>query len=215
MALMPPMLQGLMGYSVFGAGLLMMWRGLGSFGAMFVVGRMVGRVDTRLILGAGLGLSSIALLQMSHFDLVMGGMPFITSGIIQGVGIGLIFVPLSVLAFATLDPALRAEATSVYTLVRSLGSAVGISMMQALFTNRAAVSHADMAAQVQPGNPANALARRRRRTDLAQRGDLAAGGHGRLHRRLPPDAVHDAGGDAAAVHHAPAPARAQSVGGGR
>jgi DHA2 family multidrug resistance protein len=153
MALMPPMLQGLMGYSVFGAGLLMMWRGLGSFGAMFVVGRMVGRVDTRLILGVGLGLSAIALLQMSHFDLTMGGMPFVTSGIIQGLGIGLIFVPLSVIAFSTLAPALRPEATSVYTLVRSLGSAVGISMMQALFTNRAAVSHADMTSQVQPGSP--------------------------------------------------------------
>jgi len=154
MALMPPMLQGLMGYSVFGAGLLMMWRGLGSFGAMFVVGRMVGKVDTRLILGVGLTLSCVALLQMSHFDLTMGAMPFVTSGIIQGVGIGLIFVPLSVLAFATLDPKLRPEATSVYTLMRSLGSAVGISMMQALFTNRAAVSHADQASQVQPGNPA-------------------------------------------------------------
>ena len=154
MALMPPMMQGLMGYSVFGAGLVMMPRGLGSFGAMFIVGRLVGRIDTRLILGVGLTLSSIALLQMSHFDLSMNSMPFVTSGVIQGLGIGLIFVPLSVLAFATLNPSLRPEATSVYTLVRSLGSSVGISMMQALFTNRAAVSHADMAAQVQPGNPA-------------------------------------------------------------
>jgi DHA2 family multidrug resistance protein len=110
-------------------------------------------VDTRLILGVGLTLSCIALLQMSHFDLTMGSAPFVSSGIVQGLGIGLIFVPLSVLAFATLDPKLRAEATSVYTLVRSLGSAVGISMMQALFTNRSAVSHADMASQIDPGNP--------------------------------------------------------------
>ena len=131
----------------------MMWRGVGSFAAMFVVGRLVGRVDTRLILGTGLSLSCISLFQMSHFDLVMGSSPFVTSGIVQGLGIGLIFVPLSVLAFATLNPALRPEATSVYTLVRSLGSAVGISMMEALFTNRAAVSHSDMTAQVQPGNP--------------------------------------------------------------
>ncbi|MFI4934658.1 MAG: DHA2 family efflux MFS transporter permease subunit [Caulobacterales bacterium] len=153
MALMPPLMQGLLGYSVFGAGLIMMPRGIGSFAAMFIVGRLVGRIDTRLILFAGLSMSSIALLQMSHFDLTMNSIPFVTSGIVQGLGIGLVFVPLSVLAFATLNPRLRAEGTSVYTLVRSLGSSVGISIMQAIYVNRAAVSHADLAGNIQPGNP--------------------------------------------------------------
>jgi DHA2 family multidrug resistance protein len=153
MALMPPVMQGLMGYSVFGAGLVMMPRGLGSFAAMFVVGRLVGRVDTRLILGVGLGLCGLSLWQMTHFDLSMDAMPFVTTGIIQGLGIGLLFVPLSVTAFATLSPGLRSEGTSVYTLVRNLGSSVGISMMQALDTRQTSVAHADMAAQVQPGNP--------------------------------------------------------------
>src|SRR6202030_3301425 len=86
--------------------------------------------------------------------LSMDASPVIVSGVIQGLGIGLIFVPLSVLAFATLAPELRAQATSVYTLVRNLGSGVGISIMQALYTNRAAVSHSDLAGQVQPSNPA-------------------------------------------------------------
>jgi len=153
MALLPPVMQGLMGYSVFGAGLVMMPRGIGSFLAMFVVGRLVGRVDTRLILGAGLALCSLALLQMSHFDLSMGPGPFVTSGLVQGVGIGLLFVPLSVTAFGTLSPALRAEGTSVYTLVRNLGSSVGISLMEAFDTHESAVAHADMASHVQPGNP--------------------------------------------------------------
>jgi DHA2 family multidrug resistance protein len=153
MALMPPVMQGLMGYSVFGAGVVMMPRGLGSFAAMFVVGRLIGKVDTRLILLTGLGICSIALLGMTHFDLDMDGMPFVTTGVIQGLGIGLLFVPLSVTAFATLDPALRSEGTSVYTLIRNMGSSVGISMMQALDTNQTAVAHADMAAQVQPSNP--------------------------------------------------------------
>jgi DHA2 family multidrug resistance protein len=153
MALMPPMMQNLMGYSVFGAGLVMMPRGLGSFAAMFVVGRLVGRIDTRLILITGLCLSSAALLQMSHFDLSMDATPVVTSGIIQGLGIGLIFVPLSVLAFATLKPSLRAEGTSMYTLVRNLGSSVGISIMQAIYTNRSAVAHADAAGAVQTGAP--------------------------------------------------------------
>jgi DHA2 family multidrug resistance protein len=153
MALMPPVMQNLMGYSVFGAGLVMMPRGLGSFAAMFVVGRLVGRIDTRLILGTGLGICAVALIGMTHFDLGMDSMPFVTTGIIQGLGIGLLFVPLSVTAFATLNPALRSEGTSVYTLLRNLGSSVGISLMQAFDSHQSAVAHADMAAQVQPGNP--------------------------------------------------------------
>jgi DHA2 family multidrug resistance protein len=154
MALLPPVMQGVMGYSVFGAGLVMMPRGIGSFLAMFIVGRLVGRIDTRLILIVGLGLCSLALLQMSHFSLTMDAWPFVTSGIIQGLGIGLLFVPLSVTAFATLSPALRSEGTAVYTLIRNMGSAVGISMMQSLNTRQAAVAHADMAGQLSPGNPA-------------------------------------------------------------
>jgi DHA2 family multidrug resistance protein len=153
MALLPPVMQGPMGYSVFGAGLVMMPRGLGSFAAMFVVGRLVGRVDTRLILLAGLGLCAMAMLGMSHFDLSMDAMPFVTTGIVQGLGIGLLFVPLSVTAFATLDPGLRAEGTAMYTLVRNIGSSVGISLMEAFNTRQTAVAHADMAAHVQPSNP--------------------------------------------------------------
>ncbi|HEY2707967.1 MAG TPA: DHA2 family efflux MFS transporter permease subunit [Caulobacteraceae bacterium] len=156
MALLPPVMQGLMGYSVFGAGLVMMPRGVGSFLAMFVVGRLVGKVDTRLILAVGLSLCSFALWQMTHFSLTMDAMPFATTGIIQGLGIGLLFVPLSVTAFATLPPALRSEGTSVYTLVRNLGSSVGISMMEAINTQQSAVAHADMAGHLSPGNPVQA-----------------------------------------------------------
>ncbi|MGH6970656.1 MAG: MDR family MFS transporter, partial [Caulobacteraceae bacterium] len=153
MALLPPVMQGPMGYSVFGAGLVMMPRGLGSFAAMFVVGRLVGRVDTRLILLTGMGLSCLALLEMTHFSLTMDATPFVVSGIVQGLGIGLLFVPLSVTAFATLDPSLRNEGTAVYNLVRNMGSSIGISMMQAFDTRQTAVAHADMAAHVQPGSP--------------------------------------------------------------
>ncbi len=155
MALLPPVMQGLMGYSVFGAGLVMMPRGLGSFAAMFVVGRLVGRVDTRLILAVGLALCSAALLGMTHFDLSMDAGPFVVTGIIQGLGIGLLFVPLSVTAFATLTPQLRAEGTAVYTLIRNLGSSAGISLMEALYVRQTAVAHADMASHLGPGNPAN------------------------------------------------------------
>jgi DHA2 family multidrug resistance protein len=153
MALLPPMMQVLMGYPVLTAGLVTMPRGLGSFAAMFIVGRLVGRVDTRLILFVGLCLSCIALWQMMHFDLAMTSQPIIVSGVIQGLGIGLLFVPLSTIAFATIPPQLRPEASAVYTLVRNLGSSVGISIMQALVVSNSQAMHESLAAKVIPSDP--------------------------------------------------------------
>lgn len=150
MALLPPMMQTLMGYPVLTSGLVSMPRGVGSFLAMFIVGRLVGRVDTRLILFTGLALSTVALWQMMHFDLSMTSGPIIVSGIIQGLGIGLLFVPLSTLAFATIPPALRAEGSAVYTLIRNMGASVGISIMQALVVANTQTMHASLAAKVIP-----------------------------------------------------------------
>jgi DHA2 family multidrug resistance protein len=153
MALLPPMMQSLMGYPVLTSGLASMPRGIGSFLAMFAVGRLIGRVDTRLILFTGLCLSCIALQQMMHFDLSMNVRPIITSGIVQGLGIGLLFVPLSTLAFATIPQHLRPEGSSVYTLIRNLGSSVGISIMNALVVANAQKMHASLASGVDPSNP--------------------------------------------------------------
>jgi len=159
MALIPPMMQSLMGYPVLTAGIISMPRGVGSFAAMFVVGRLIGKVDTRVILFTGLSLSAIALWMMMGFDLTMSSGPFIWSGILQGFGIGLIFVPLSTLAFATVPPQLRAEGSSVYTLIRNLGAAVGISIMQGLMVTNTQAMHESLANHVNPSNPvvSNAL----------------------------------------------------------
>jgi DHA2 family multidrug resistance protein len=148
MALLPPMMQTLMGYPVLTSGLVSMPRGVGSFVAMFFVGRLIGKVDTRLILFTGLLISTAALVQMMHFDLSMSVWPFITSGIVQGLGVGLLFVPLSTLAFATIPPHLRPEGSAVYTLVRNLGSSVGISIMNALVVANTQTMHASLASKV-------------------------------------------------------------------
>jgi DHA2 family multidrug resistance protein len=153
MALLPPMMQTLLGYPVLTSGLVSMPRGVGSFVAMFFVGRLIGKVDTRLILMTGLMISCAALWQMIHFDLSMTVWPFITSGIVQGLGVGLLFVPLSTLAFATIPPHLRPEGSSVYTLVRNMGSSVGISIMNALVVANTQTMHASLAAKVDPSNP--------------------------------------------------------------
>jgi DHA2 family multidrug resistance protein len=153
MALTPPMMQGLMGYPVLTAGLVSMPRGLGSFLAMIIVGQIVGRIDTRLILAVGLGLNGFALWQMTQFDLVMGTGPFMISGFFQGLGIGLIFVPLSTLAFATIPPHLRSEGSSVYTLIRNLGASAGISIMAAVLSRNNQAMHASFASHVDPSSP--------------------------------------------------------------
>jgi len=153
MALIPPMMQTLMGYPVLTAGIVSMPRGIGSFTAMFVVGRLIGKVDTRLILVTGLAISAASLLMMMGFDLSMGTGPFIWSGVLQGFGIGLIFVPLSTLAFATIPVHLRAEASSVYTLIRNLGAAVGISIMQSLVVSNTQAVHESLAAHINPDDP--------------------------------------------------------------
>jgi MFS transporter, DHA2 family, multidrug resistance protein len=152
MALLPPMMQTLMGYPVLTSGLVSMPRGVGSFAAMFFVGRLIGKVDTRLILMVGLTISCVALWQMMHFDLSMGVWPFITSGIIQGLGVGLLFVPLSTLAFATVPPHLRPEGSSVHTLVRNLGSSVGISIMNALVVANTQTMHDSLSAKIVPSD---------------------------------------------------------------
>ena len=152
MALLPVMMQQFMGYTALESGLATMPRGVGSFAAMFVVGRLVGRVDTRLILFTGLSISIFSLWQMTHFNLEMTAFPIIVSGVIQGVGIGLIFVPLSALAFTTLPTGLRSEATAIYTLLRNIGSSVGISIMQALWTNNSAIAHAGLTENASPDN---------------------------------------------------------------
>jgi len=153
MALLPPMLQVLMDYPVFTSGLVTMPRGIGSWLAMFFVGRLVGKVDTRLILLFGLALNAVALYQMMHFDLSMTARYVVVSGIIQGFGIGFVFVPLSTLAFATVAPTLRPEGSALYTLVRNMGSSAGISIMAALVVSNTQIVHSSLVGHVVPSDP--------------------------------------------------------------
>jgi DHA2 family multidrug resistance protein len=104
LALLPPMLQNQMNYPVFTTGLVTAPRGIGTFAAMFVVGRIIGKVDARLIMFSGLSMIVFALWQMTHFSLQMDAKLVVISGIIQGFGVGFAFVPISTIAFTTLNP---------------------------------------------------------------------------------------------------------------
>jgi DHA2 family multidrug resistance protein len=157
MALLPSMLESLMGYPVVTTGLVMMPRGLGAFVGMFTVGRLVGRVDSRVLVGLGMVLMAAAAWMMSRFSLQMDVMPLIVSAVVQGLGTSMIFVPLTTLAFASLSPIFRAEGSAVFTLVRNLGSSAGISIVEALQTRNVEVVHSDLVRHIAPGAPALSL----------------------------------------------------------
>jgi DHA2 family multidrug resistance protein len=152
-ALLPTMLQRLLGYPVQTAGLVLIPRGAGSMAAMFFAGRLMGRIDGRWLILVGLSVSALALWQMQHFDLMMDARPVMTSGFAQGFGLGAMMVPASTLAFGALPPELRAEGSSMFAMFRNMGSSIGISMMQALLTRHTQMMHASLAAHVAPSDP--------------------------------------------------------------
>lgn len=146
--LVAPMLQQLMGYPVFDAGLLIAPRGIGTMAGMMLAGRVVRRVDARILIAGGLAIVALSLWMQTGFDLQMGARPVVTSGLVQGFGIGLVFIPLNLLAFATLAPALRTEAAAIYSLMRSIGGAIAISATTALLATNAQTSHGDLGANL-------------------------------------------------------------------
>ncbi len=150
LALLPPMLSKLFGYSTISTGLVMAPRGVGTMISMLLVGRLVRLVDARILVVAGLSLTVWSLHIMTGFSPQMDDHLIIVSGVIQGLGLGLVFVPLSTVAFATLDPSYRTDATSLFSLVRNIGSSIGISVVTVLLTHNTQINHADLAAGITP-----------------------------------------------------------------
>jgi DHA2 family multidrug resistance protein len=152
MALLPSMLEQLFGYPVVDTGEILASRGVGVLITMAVSGRIVGKVDARIMVASGFALSTWSLWMMTGWSLEQGMMPFVTTGLIQGLGIGLVFVPLQVLAFGTLPPTSRTEGAAVLNLTRNIGSSIGIAVVVALLARNTQVSHADLVQHVTPDN---------------------------------------------------------------
>jgi DHA2 family multidrug resistance protein len=148
LALQPPYLQNLMNYPIVSAGLVLGPRGIGTMGAMMIVGKLIGRVDTRLLLTTGLGLTAWSFYTMTGWTPDVSQMTIIVVGVIQGIGLGFIFVPLSVVTLSTLSPERRAEGAGLYSLSRNIGSSVGISVVNSLLTRNTQVNHAEIASHV-------------------------------------------------------------------
>jgi DHA2 family multidrug resistance protein len=153
-ALLPSMMQNLMGFTVLESGYAQMPRGVGSLLAFVAVPFLLHRFGPRPVLILGLVLSALALVQMSRFSLLMTAEPIQLSGFIQGLGTGLMFGPLTALAYVTLAPVHRTEGTIVSTMVRSLGASAGISILQAGVIRQSAAAHNALADRTIPSDPA-------------------------------------------------------------
>lgn len=150
MALLPPLLQGLLGYPVLAAGLVTAPRGVGTWVAMAVVGRVTSRIDPRWIIVFGLSLCVVSLLQMAGISPQADQRPFVESGVIQGFGIGLSWVALSLVTFATLPATLRDEGAAMFNLMRNIGSSAGISSIQAYVTSGTQAANAQLVQHINP-----------------------------------------------------------------
>ncbi len=154
LALMPPFLQTLLNYPVFSVGLLLAPRGIGTMIAMLVVGRLLARIDARYPLVFGLLLSVYSLWWMEGFSLDVPSYDIAISGVMQGFGIGFVWVSLTTVAFSTLPSAMRNEAAGLFNLMRNIGASAGISAVTALLTENTQIVHAGLARYVTPFNPA-------------------------------------------------------------
>ncbi len=152
LALLPPMLARIFGYPTITTGLIMAPRGVGTMVSMLVVGRLVRLIDARWLVTAGLLLTAWSLQMMTQFSPLMDSGPIIWSGVLQGLGLGLVFVPLSTIAFATIDSIFRADATSLFSLVRNIGSSIGISVVSVFLARNIQVNHAELSSFISPYN---------------------------------------------------------------
>jgi DHA2 family multidrug resistance protein len=148
LALLPPYLSQIAHYPILDIGLLLAPRGVGTMLGMILVGRLIGRVDARWPILVGMLLTAGSLHFMTEFGVDISRSDVIWIGFMQGMGLGLVFVPVSTVAYATLAPQLRTEAASLFSLVRNVGSSIGISVVMTLLSRATQINHADLIAQV-------------------------------------------------------------------
>lgn len=148
LALLPPFLQHLMDFPVITVGALLAPRGIGAMAAMLMVSQLSRFVDMRLLILAGLGLTAWSMWVMAGFNTEVDAFALTWTGLVQGYGLGMFYVPLNVCTFATLDQRHRTEAAGLFNLARNLGSSVAITMLVTLVTRYTQINRAELGAHV-------------------------------------------------------------------
>jgi DHA2 family multidrug resistance protein len=149
MALVPPMLQHLHGYSVIGTGLALMPRGIGTVISTQLGGWLMRKgVDIRVTMTMGMLITAWSLWDMAHWSLDIDMSHVLIAGFLQGIGTGIIFIPINIIAFSNLKPSQRTDASSMMNLTRSLGSSFGVSLATVTLAHNMQVSHSDLASHI-------------------------------------------------------------------
>ena len=151
--LLPPFLQQLKGYPVFTTGVVMAPRGIGTMISMFMVSRLIGKVDARWLIAIGLSLCGISLYDMTQFSIDVSEGRVIWNGFMQGIGLGLVFPPLTTLAFATVPARIRTEGAAINALMRNLGASIGVAVLVALLDRNTQVNRSVLAEHLTPFSP--------------------------------------------------------------
>jgi len=151
-ALLAPFLQNLAGYPVEAAGLTLAPRGIGTMVTMLIAGRLAARLDPRKLMAFGIMLICWSLYTSTQWTPDVAKRTIVINIMIQGAGLGFVFIPLQVVAFATLDPKLRTDGTALLSLFRNIGSAIGVSVTSALLAHNVQVVHAQLAEVATPFN---------------------------------------------------------------
>lgn len=154
LATLPGYLESVLAYPVATVGWVLAPRGLGTMVGMAAVGWFVDRRgDPRLAIGLGLVFIGVSLVQMAGFTPQEPMIGIVTSGVIQGLGIGLVGGPVSAAAYATLPAADRTEAAGLYSLVRNLGAGVGVAAAFAALERSVQRGHAELVMTLSPFRP--------------------------------------------------------------
>ncbi len=150
MALMPIMLQSLMNYPVLDAGLLLATRGIGVLIMTGISGQVINRVDPRLWMTAGLAMTAASFWHMTQWNMDVSATEMALNGVLQGAGLGMLFVPISLTAFSTLPAEWRTDGSGILNLTRSIGSSAGISLVMTFLARSSADSHANLTGYLTP-----------------------------------------------------------------
>lgn len=152
MVIQPTMLEGLMGYPTATAGLVMAPRGLASMVSMMLVGRLMKTMDARHIIVAGMALSAWGNYLCTHFSLDVSPMQIVFPSLLQGFGLGFMMVPLTTIALATMKPYLVSDASGLYSLLRTIGSSIGIALISTIYSRETQMNWQSLGAGIQPFN---------------------------------------------------------------
>ena len=148
LVLFPLYLQELRGYPVIAAGEIVGIRGAASIPASIIAGLLLVRLEHRYVAAFGYGLVGLAYWLISGFTESVDYTDIVIAGLVFGVGSGFSFIPVNFLAFSTIAPRFRADATSLFSLMMSIGGSVGISTMVTNLVRDAQINHEQLAAHV-------------------------------------------------------------------